>query len=180
MNLTNIAKKILNEDSWGMNPSAAGSMSPGTPPTATSPAPSQSGNVVDISNEFKNFKVELEKQKDVAIKKLIDKLNKSFLKKQVKVNASKGSVGQVEKEYDIIVTSIDVRHMKDKFYIVFKGKEGKASESEYYVEDSQITVNPATSSSTQPQSSLKTAGGMVPLKPTSQMAPVAKNILPQG
>jgi hypothetical protein len=116
----------------------------------------------------------------VATKKLVDKLNKSFLKKQAKVNASKGSVGQVEKEYDIFVTGIDVRHMKDKFYIVFKGKEGKASEAEYYVEDSQITVNPAAPATSQPQSALKTAGGMVPLKPTSQMAPVAKNILPQG
>jgi hypothetical protein len=180
MNLTNIAKKILNEDSWGTNPSAGGSMSPGISPTAISPAPSQSGNVIDISNEFKNFKVELEKQRDVATKKLVDKLNKSFLKKQAKVNASKGSVGQVEKEYDIFVTGIDVRHMKDKFYIVFKGKEGKASEAEYYVEDSQITVNPAAPATSQPQSALKTAGGMVPLKPTSQMAPVAKNILPQG
>jgi hypothetical protein len=182
MNLINIAKQILKEDTWGNNPSAAGGMSPGRVPTATTPPPAQSGNVVDISNEFKNFKVELEKQRDTATKKLIEKLNKSFLKKQAKVNASKGSIGQVEKEYDILVTGIDVRHMKDTFYIVFKGKEGKASEAEYYVEDSQITVNPVNPSSptSQPQSSLKTAGGMVPLKPTSQMAPVAKNILPQG
>ena len=59
MNLTNIAKKILSEDTWGTNPSAAGGMSPGRAPTATSPSPEQSGNTIDISQSFRNFKLEL-------------------------------------------------------------------------------------------------------------------------
>lgn len=180
MNLTDIAKKVLKEDTWGNNPSAAGSMSPGRAPTAVQPPAAQSGNMVDISNLFKNFKLELEKQEDASVKKLADNLKKTFLKKAVQVKASKGSVGQIEKEYDITVNDIDVRYMKDKYYIVFTGKEGNASDAEYYLDDSVIKVNPAQKPTAAPASSLKNVGGMVPLKPTSQMAPTAKNILPQG
>jgi hypothetical protein len=178
MNLTSIAKKILNEDTWGNNPSAAGGMSPGRAPTATTPPPSQSGNVVDISQSFRNFKLNLEKQEDAAVKKFSEELKKQFLKKTVTVNASKGSVGQIEKEYTITVSDVQTRYMKDKYYVVFVGKEGNASQSEYYLDDSQVQVNPATSSA--PQSGLKNVGGIVPLKPTPAGAPVAKNILPQG
>jgi hypothetical protein len=178
MNLTNIAKQILKEDTWGNNPSAAGGMSPGRAPTATTPPPAQSGNVVDISQSFRNFKLNLEKQEDAAVKKFSEELKKQFLKKTVTVNASKGSVGQIEKEYTITVSDIQTRYMKDKYYVVFIGKEGNASQSEYYLDDSQVQVNPATSSA--PQSGLKNVGGVVPLKPTPAGAPVAKNILPQG
>lgn len=178
MNLTNIAKQILKEDTWGNNPSAAGGMSPGRAPTATTPPPAQSGNVVDISQSFRNFKLNLEKQEDAAVKKFSEELKKQFLKKTVTVNASKGSVGQIEKEYTITVSDIQTRYMKDKYYVVFIGKEGNASQSEYYLDDSQVQVNPGTSSA--PQSGLKNVGGVVPLKPTPAGAPVAKNILPQG
>jgi hypothetical protein len=178
MNLTNIAKQILKEDTWGNNPSAAGGMSPGRAPTATTPPPAQSGNVVDISQSFRNFKLNLEKQEDAAVKKFSEELKKQFLKKTVTVNASKGSVGQIEKEYTLTVSDIQTRYMKDKYYVVFIGKEGNASQSEYYLDDSQVQVNPATSSV--PQSGLKNVGGIVPLKPTPAGAPVAKNILPQG
>lgn len=178
MNLSEMAKKILNEDTWGNNPSAAGAMSPGRTPTATTPPPAQSGNVVDISNDFKNFKLELEKQEDATIKKFTNSLKSKFKGKTTKVNASKGSVGQIEKEYTVTVSDIETRYMKDKYYVVFIGKEGNASQSEYYLDDSQIQVNPATSSA--PQSGLKNVGGVVPLKPTPAGAPVAKNILPQG
>lgn len=178
MNLTNIAKQILKEDTWGNNPSAAGGMSPGRAPTATTPPPAQSGNVVDISQSFRNFKLNLEKQEDAAVKKFSEELKKQFLKKTVTVNASKGSVGQIEKEYTLTVSDIQTRYMKDKYYVVFIGKEGNASQSEYYLDDSQVQVNPGTSSA--PQSGLKNVGGVVPLKPTPAGAPVAKNILPQG
>lgn len=180
MNLTTIAKKILNEDTWGNNPSAAGGMSPGRTPTATTPPPSQSGNNVDISQDFRNFKLELEKQEDATVKKFVEGLKKKFLKKTVSVSASKGSVGQIEKEYSILVNNIDVRYMKDQYYVVFSGKEGNASESEYYLDDSQIQVNPPTTPAPAIQSGLRNVGGVVPLQPTSAMAPTAKNILPQG
>jgi hypothetical protein len=70
--------------------------------------------------------------------------------------------------------------MKDKYYVVFSGKEGNASQSDYYLDDSQIQVNPATTASSTQQSSLRNVGGIVPMKPTPAGSPVAKNILPQG
>lgn len=171
MNLTDIAKKIISEDTWGNNPSAAGSMSPGRSPTAISPGPT--ARRVDISNLYKNFKLELEKQEDAIVKRLEDNLKKSFLKKIVQVKASKGSVGQIEKEYNVTVNNIDVRYMKDKYYVVFTGKEGNAAESEYYLDDSIISVDDAPAS----VSSTGRTGGMT--SPEDGTAG-KKNILPQG
>lgn len=171
MNLTDIAKRVLKEDTWGNNPSAAGGMSPGRAPTAVQPPAAQSGNMIDISNLFKNFKTELEKQEDASMKKLADNLKKSFLKKTVKVKASKGSVGQIEKEYDVAVTNIDVRYMKDKYYIVFTGKEGDQSDAEYYLDDSVIQVNPVTSTAPSSPAAAKGIGGIVPMKPLNIVSP---------
>jgi hypothetical protein len=97
------------------------------------------------------------------------------LKKTVTVNASKGSVGQIEKEYTVTVSDIQTRYMKDKYYVVFIGKEGNASQSEYYLDDSQVQVNPATTA-TAPQSGLKNVGGIVPLAPTSQQEHLLQRI----
>lgn len=154
MNLTDIAKKIIKEDTWGNNPSAAGSMSQGRAPNAVTPPATPNAKMIDISNMFKNFKLSLEKQEDVAIKKLADELKKSFVKKNVVVKASKGSVGQIEKEYSLVVNNIEVRYMKDKYYIVFTGKEGNESENEYYLDDSQIQVNDAPQPTSQSPASL--------------------------
>jgi len=180
MNLSSIARKILSEDSWGTNPSAAGAMSPGRAPTANTPPPSQSGNVVDISQSFRDFRLELERQEDTSIKKFANELKNKFLKKTVTVQASKGSVGQIEKDYTVNVTDIEIRYMKDKYYVVFIGKEGNSNQSEYYLDDSQIEVDPETKSSDTAQSSLRNVGGIVPMKPTSDGPSVPKNILPQG
>lgn len=70
------------------------------------------------------------------------------------VKASKGSVGQIEKEYNVSVNNIDVRYMKDKYYIVFIGKEGNESENEYYLDDSQIQVNDSPQAKSQAPASL--------------------------
>ena len=83
MNLTSIARKILREDSFGNNPSAAGSMSPGRSPTANTPPPSQSGNIIDISQSFRDFRLELERQEDASVKKFANELKNKFLKKTV-------------------------------------------------------------------------------------------------
>lgn len=172
MNLTDIAKNIIKEDTWGNNPSAGGGMSHGRTPTAVSPGPTAKN--VDISNLFKNFKVELEKQEDTLKQKLEADLKKNFLKKLVSVKASKGSVGQIEKEYNVSVSNIDVRYMKDKYYIVFTGKEGNASESEYYLDDSVIQVDDAPASISQ----TGRTGGMV--SPQVMGLASKRNILPQG
>ncbi len=89
MNLTNIAKQILKEDSWGNNPSAGGGMSPGRAPTATTPPPAQSGNVVDISQPFRNFKLELEKNED-AIKEVCGRAKKAVFEKDGYCQCVKG------------------------------------------------------------------------------------------
>jgi hypothetical protein len=172
MKLSDLAKQLISEDTWGNNPSSAGSMSPGRSPTTTPPPATPNAKMIDISNLFKNFKLDLEKQEDASVKKLVDDLNKSFLKKNVSVKASKGSVGQIEKEYGILVLGIDVRYMKDKYYIVFTGKEGQASESEYYLDDSVIQVD----DSAKPVSSTGTTGGLEP----QSTGNTKRNILPQG
>ena len=181
MNLTDIAKKILSEDSFGNNPSAAGGMSPGREPTATTPPPSQSGNLVDISQSFRNFKLEVENQEEASIKKFEAELKSKFLRKTVTVKASKGGIKQPNaKEYTITINDVDVRYMSDKYYVIFIGTEKNAGQKEYYVDDSQIEVNPVTTSSTESQPSIRNVGGIVPLSPTSAGTPAARNILPQG
>lgn len=183
MNLKDIAKQVLNEDSWGTNPAAAGSMSPGRAPTAVTPPPSQSANVQNIIQSFRNFKLGIEQQEEAAVKKFVTELKNKFLKKTVSVDASKGGIKQPNaKQYTITVTDIDVKYMDDTYYIVFTGNEaGKKDTHDYYLEDSKISVNPATSQApAQQQSALKNVGGVVPLQPTSHMAPTAKSILPTG
>lgn len=182
MNLSDIAKRVLNEDSWGTNPAAAGGMSPGRAPSATTPPPSQSGNTQDIAQAFRSFKQNIEQQEDIITKKFIDELKKKFLKKTVSVESSKGGINQPNaKEYSITVTDIDVRYMDEKYFVVFTGNEfGKKDTHEYYLEDSKIQVNPATTATPPQQSSLKNVGGVIPMMPTNQMASVAKNIVPQG
>ena len=71
--------------------------------------------------------------------------------------------------------------MKNISSFLLAVKLEKKDTHEYYLEDSKIQINPATSSSSIPQQSgLKNVGGMVPLRPTNNMASTAKNILPQG
>lgn len=169
MKLSDLAKQIMKEDTWGNNPSAAGAMSPGRSPTATPPA-TPNAKMLDISNTFKNFKLELEKQEDASAKKMADELKKSFLKKNVSVKASKGSIGQIEKEYQIFVSDVSVRYMKDKYYIVFTGKEEDESEKEYYLNDSIIQVD----NSATPVSSTGTTGGL-----EQSTGNTKRNIVPQ-
>lgn len=177
MNLKDIAKKIINEDTWGTSQGAAssGGMSPGRTPTAVSPQPT--ANSVDIVKMYQGFKQEEEKQEETITKKFINNLNKMFLKKVVTIKASKGSVGQpIKKDYVITVSNIDVRYVntKDKYYIVFKGKEETGNESEYYLEDSIIQVNDAAPSI----SGTGRTGGMV--SPQVMGVTSKRNILPQG
>lgn len=180
MNLKDIAKQLLKEDSWGTNPAAGGGMSPGRPPTAVTPPPLQSANIQDIAQSLKNFEQTIEQQEETATKKFVEELKKKFVKKTVTVEASKGGINQPNtKQYTISVTDVDVRYMDEKYYVVFTGTEpGKKDSHEYYLEDFKIKSTPTAP--TAPQSGLKSVGGVVPLQPTSYMAPTAKNILPTG
>ncbi len=129
MNLKDIAKQIINEDTWGNNPSAAGAMSPGREPT-TKPVPA-TGNVKfhDLKKDYNIFQTTIEKQEEAAKKKLDTDLSQLFGNKKITARASKGSVGQVEKDYTFTVASVDVVYLKDKFYIVLVGTD----KAEYYV-----------------------------------------------
>lgn len=129
MKLRDIAKKVLNEDSWGNNPSAAGGMSPGRQPQTTPPA--ATGNVTfhDLKQDYTVFQNTIEKQEELAKKKLDSDLTQKFGNKRITARASKGSVGQIEKDYTFTVAAVDVVYLKDKFYIVLKGTD----KADYYV-----------------------------------------------
>lgn len=175
MKLTDLAKKIISEDTWGNNPASGGGMSPGRSPTAVPPPASSNTKIVDISNSYKNFKNGLENQETAAVKKFSEELKKQFLKKHVSVNASKGSVGQIQKEYGITVNNIEARYMKDKYYVVFIGKEGNESDdNEYYLEDSSIQVSDSA-----PTASDTGTTGELSATPQTSSGNTKRNILPQ-
>lgn len=196
MKLQDLARKILKEDTWGNNPSSAGSMSPGRSPTAKSPNPTYYNPRPEVEKLISN----VEKSEAGEEMKLDTSVSQKLVGKNATVKASKGSVGQTEKEYTIDVSSVDVHNLNDVFYIVLKGKErGNGKESDYYVNTNfQVKINAnaepeaqetpespepvAVSRGPQPQpqsqSKLKHVGGMIPSKPLN--APSRRNIIPQG
>lgn len=173
INLTELAKKILNENTWGDSPSAGAPTAPGRSPTAVTPSPSPNNKAVDILSDFNNFKAKVQAEEDKVKKQFIDSLSKTFLNKNVTAKASRGSMDQyIVKDYTFTVTAIDVRyvHSKDKYYVVFSGTDDKGP-SEYYIEDSKIQVdltpaNSGTGADLPPQapiqeSGLRSLGGLV-------------------
>jgi hypothetical protein len=138
MNLTEIAKKILNEDSWGNNPSAAAGQNPGEQTAATPPPATGNVKFHDIKKDYTTFTSAIEKQEEAAKKKFDADLTKALGNKKITVRASKGSVGQVEKDYSLTVASADIVYLKDKFYVVLVGTD----KSEYYINtDFKIKVD---------------------------------------
>lgn len=156
MNLSAMAKKILREDTWGNNPSAAGSMSPGRSPTTTPPPASTNMKFHDLKKDYDAFTNSLEKQEEAAKKKLDADLSQKIGNKKVTVRASKGSVGQVEKDYTFVVASVDVVYLKDKYYIVF----ASADEDEYYV-NTEFKVKIDGTAPEAPTMAQKPAGNVV-------------------
>jgi hypothetical protein len=183
MKLSDLVKQVISEikdsdftmkeDTWGNNPSAGGSMSPGRSPTATPPSPTANTKSIDILDRFKNFKSQLIQQETTSAKKLAEELKNMFLKKTITVSASKGSIGQIEKEYKITVNNIGVRYMKEKYYVVFHGNEDGSKENEYYLTDSVIVVD----NSAIPVSSTGTTGGLE--SPDLSTGNTKRNIIPQ-
>ena len=173
INLTELAKKILKEDTWGNNPSAAAPQAPGRSPTAVTPPASPNNKTVDIIGEFNNFKTKIQTEEEKIKKQFVDYLSKTVLNKNVTAKASRGSMDQyIVKDYTFTVSAIDVRyvHSKDKYYVVFTGQDDKGT-SEYYIEDSKIQLDltpqdSGTSPSLPPQApiqenGLKKLGGIV-------------------
>ena len=141
MNLSNLARQILSEDSWGNNPSSGGGAAPGRSPTTTPPPATANVKFYDMKKDYGVFINTIEKQEEIAKKKLDADLSTQFGNKKVTVRASKGSVGQVEKDYDITVASVDIVYLKDKFYIVLTGTD----KAEYFANPEfkvKIDANP--------------------------------------
>ena len=92
-------------------------------------APSTGGTFYDVSKDFQGFENTVDKQTEAAKKTLETTLAKNLQGKQVSVRASKGAVGQVEKDYSITVTGISVSYLKDEYFVVLKDKDNK----DYYV-----------------------------------------------
>lgn len=164
MNLSEIAKKILSEDTWGNNPSAGGSMAPGRSPTTTPPPATGNVKFHDLKKDYNTFVTEIEKQEEAAKKKLDASLTAAFGNKKVTARASKGSVGQIEKDYSFTVASVDVVYLKDKFYIVLRGTD----KAEYYINtEFKVKIDAAapeapTMGSTQPAAPAPAPTGVPP------------------
>jgi hypothetical protein len=158
MKLADLARNILNED---------GPIT--TPGAAPSTAGTTGENFYDVLKDFQEFETTLDKQTETAKKALESSLSKNLLNKQVTLRASKGAVGQIEKDYTITVTGVGVFMLKDEYFVVLKDKEKK----DYYVntafkikvsdaapesDDSKVADAPQASSVTKPEVGLKNTG----------------------
>lgn len=92
-------------------------------------SPSTGGTFYDVSKDFQGFENTVDKQTEAAKQSLEAVLAKNLANKQVSVRASKGAIGQVEKDYSITVSSINVSYLKDEYFVVLKDKDKK----DYYV-----------------------------------------------
>jgi hypothetical protein len=129
MKLQDIAKQVLSEDTWQNNPSAAAPQNPGATPNAVSPAPSQNVKFFNVMNDFNMFNTKMDAEEEKAKQELDKSLEKNLVNKQVVVRASKGAVGQAEKDYTITVKGVDITFLKDKYYIILKAADKK----DYYI-----------------------------------------------
>jgi hypothetical protein len=129
MKLKDIAKQILSEDTWQTNPSAAAPQNPGASPNAVSPAPSPDVKFYNVMNDFNAFTTKIDAEEEAAKKELDASLRKSLLNKQIVVRASKGAVGQAEKDYTITAKNVTITYLKDKYYIIIKAEDKK----DYYI-----------------------------------------------
>lgn len=171
MNLSDIVKKMIKEDTWGNNPSSAGSMSPGISPESTT-QPSATSRKVNVSKLFEKFRSDLAEQEQTLIDRLKTTLKNNFLKKTITIQGSKGSFGQLNNTYTLTVTDVDIFYLKDWYYIVFIGNEDGEKTNKYYLDkDKQIISVDDAAQSISPTGR---TGGMVDASPTN------RNILPQG
>jgi len=129
MKLKDIAKQILKEDTWQNNPSAGAPQNPGATPNAVSPAPSQDVKFFNVMNDFNMFNTKMDAEEEKAKRELDASLEKNLMNKQVVIRASKGAIGQAEKDYTITVNGVDITFLKDKYYIILKATDKK----DYYI-----------------------------------------------
>lgn len=139
MKLSNIARKILSED---MGAPVAQQQA-----TVSTPVDEKE---YDALHDFQNFESILDKQVEAAKKNLESTLSKNLLNKNVTARASKGAVGQIEKDYTFVVNGIAINYMNDEYYIVLKDKNKK----DYYINPAfKMKVAVADPSAEEPTSS---------------------------
>jgi hypothetical protein len=138
MKLSSIAKGVLTE---------IDDMQPEKQP-ATAQPPEQE-KLYDVLQDFQNFQTVLDKQIETAKKGLESTVSSKLLNKKVVCRASKGAIGQVEKDYRFTCTAVGVSQMKEDYYIVLKDKEKK----DYYVNTAFKIKISGAGSATEPTTS---------------------------
>lgn len=114
MKLSDIARNVLNEDA---------PMSPAQAPAVAQP---ESGEkFYDVLHDYQAFETNLNKQTEQAKKGLEATVAKNLLNKKVTIRASKGAVGQLEKDYTINVSTVAVNYMNEEYFVVLKDKDKK-------------------------------------------------------
>jgi hypothetical protein len=113
-------------------PAAAPTPAAGQSPTPEAPAPEgdeppspDNPGEYDFTRDFKNFESTIEKSKQQAKKKFLDKMNQMLKDKKVTINASRG-YGQPQKDYTIEkVTKASVDWYYNKNVVVLTDENGK-------------------------------------------------------
>jgi len=113
-------------------PAPSATPAPGVSPTPDAPAPEgdetptpDDPGEYDFTRDFKTFESTVEKAKQAAKKKFLDKLNQFVKDKKVTVNASRG-YGQPQKDYTIdSVTKASVDWYYNKNVVVLTDSNGK-------------------------------------------------------
>lgn len=117
MNLRTIVAQILNEDA---------------PISSNQSLPTQPTKQYSVLTDFQTFERTIDTQTASAKNQLETTVQKNVGKKKVVARASKGGMGQVEQEYPIDVNGVAITYLKDEYFIVLKGLDGK----DYYVNPS--------------------------------------------
>jgi hypothetical protein len=98
---------------------------PPEPPTGEEPPVPDDPGEYDFTRDFKNFESTIEKTKQAAKKKFLDKMNQMVKDKKVTVNASRG-YGQPQKDYTIDkVSKASVDWYYNKNIVVLTDGNGK-------------------------------------------------------
>lgn len=89
---------------------------------------------LDVGLDFGNFKRSIDSQINTARNLLVNTLSKKLVNKRVIARASKGTTGQIEKDYTINVESVDVSQMGEDYHVIFKGTESADDQvKDYYI-----------------------------------------------
>ncbi len=147
-------------------PTAGESPTPEAPaPTGEEPPAPEDPGEYDFTRDFKNFESTIEKSKQQAKKKFLDKMNQMVKDKKVTVNASRG-YGQPQKDYTIDkVTKASVDWYYNKNVVVLTDENGK----EYFLTPG-VNVKIEAAAAAEPEAPEGQQGTEAPTAPPKQAA----------